>query len=74
MFGDIVRAKALRQCLVLDGDNHFEGYTNSDGVNFDGGQGGFEIVDSYEGPGTWYSKEDGFGAQRLPRRARAPHL
>ena len=141
----------MRSMLVLDGDNHFEGYTNSDGVEFDGGlsslactpppthahkpasplflcaanscaccmlraplpslavsgrrvssirpntfhsippelirclcarresnaalirahervhdrrQGGFEIVDSYEGPGTWYSAEDGFGSQR----------
>lgn len=130
MFGDFARARALRTMLVLDADNHFEGYTNSDGEVFDGGlvrescllhealptcveqifmrsaarrqclatlsaslahlhwearalgrlisplqhfvalasllhrQGGFEIVDSYEGPGTWYSAEDGFGSQR----------
>ena len=25
---------------------------------------GFQIVDSYEGPGTWYDTETGFGAQR----------
>ena len=34
MFRDL---RMMRSMLVLDGDNHFEGYTNSDGVEFDGG-------------------------------------
>ena len=38
MFSDARRYRALRQALVLDANNHFEGYTNSDGVEFDGGQ------------------------------------
>ena len=38
MFADAVALGELRKSmLVLDANNHFEGYTNSDGVEFDGG-------------------------------------
>ena len=38
MFSDARRYRALRQALVLDANNHFEGYTNSDGVELMAGK------------------------------------
>ena len=38
MFSDARRYRALRQALVLDANNHFEGYTNSDGVGLMAGK------------------------------------
>ena len=60
----LVAAKAQFSTLVMTADHHFEGYTNTDGEEFDGGVTGFEIVNKFEGPGTWYDKDsDEFDAK-----------
>ena len=42
----------------MDEFHHFEGYTRADGEEFHGNASGFAIVDTFEGPGTWFNVEN----------------
>ena len=42
----------------MDDFHHFEGYTRADGEEFHGDATGFAIVDTFEGPGTWFNVEN----------------